>query len=532
MDAVRKRLTPQKHELVDVAFGVVLALLGVFGFRTTFSGGEELLVGVPAVVLGAALGYVLAKLRAPLLVGVAVSAVVFFVLAGPVALRHRAIAGFLPGPEAVSAVASGLVNSWIRLLTTLPPAGEAGDLLTVPYFCGFAGGVLTVVLALRLRRVPLCVVPPTALLVIGVLFGTRRPASLLLQGAVFGALTIAWVSVRHRRAREITTTAMPRQRVALAVGLVMIAGLGGIVVGPRLPGAGANDRFVLRDEVEPPFDPLSEPSALAAYRNYSDEDVREDDVVTVRGLPQDARLRISVMDDYDDLVWRATGSGSVLSGEYLRVGARIPSDGLGDERRVDVEIHKPHGVWVPLAGDVTSLDFEGDDAERLTDEVRVSPETDTAAVPGELEAGDRYSFTAEFAPLPSIEELSKMPLDGRFRRETDAAVPTEFVTQASEWAGAASSPHAELSAIASVLRTDGRFSDGGPEANPKSAPGHSLLRLLQFLDNDNPFGNGEQFGAALGLLAKARGIPVRVVMGFVNEDGGDVVTFTGEDIDA
>ena len=49
---------------------------------------------------------------------------------------------------------------------------------------------------------------------------------------------------------------------------------------------------------------------------------------------------------------------------------------------------------------------------------------------------------------------------------------------------------------------------------------------------EQPFGNGEQFGAAQGLLAQARGVPVRVVMGFVNEAGQDEVTFRGEDLEA
>ena len=50
--ALLERVRPHRAEAVDVAFAVVLSVLGVIGFRTTFSGGEELLVGVPAVVLG------------------------------------------------------------------------------------------------------------------------------------------------------------------------------------------------------------------------------------------------------------------------------------------------------------------------------------------------------------------------------------------------------------------------------------------------------------------------------------------------
>lgn len=529
---VVERVRPAHSEWVDAAFGIVLAAIGVVGFRTSFSGSEELTVGLPAVGLGGVVGYGLAKLRAPLLVAVATATAVFFVMGAPVALRHHAVGGVLPSPAAIGGLADGVINGWIELLTTLPPAGRAGDLLAIPYLCGFAGAVLSVGLAVRFPKQPFCLVPPALVLAVSVLMGTKRPASLVLQGAVFAALTIAWASVRHRRHREINRTRLGPQRSALALGLLGVAAVGGIVLGPNLPGADANDRYVLRDEVEPPFDPLTEPSALAGFRNYTDQDGRDDDILTVSGLPEGARLRLASMDDYDGLVWRSTGSGSVMAGEYLRVGAEIPTDGFGTDHEVQVEIHRPHGVWVPLGGDVSSLTFRGDDAERLDDEVRVSLSTDTAAVPSDLEPGDRYTFTAEFVELPDPEQLRELPLDGRYRRGEGLDVPEEFLTLAGEWAGDAQTVYAELANIGEQLRTEGRYTDGGPDARPISPPGHSLARMLSFITPENPFGNGEQFAAAFGIMAQSRGLPARVVMGFVNEDGDDEVTFRGEDIQA
>ena len=116
------RLRPDRSDLVDAGFAVVLASLGVIGFRTVFSGGEELWVGIPSVLVGTALGYVLAKFRVPLLASTAIAIVVFFVLGGPVALHHRAAAGVLPSPSAVTGLADGTVHGWKQLLTSLPPA--------------------------------------------------------------------------------------------------------------------------------------------------------------------------------------------------------------------------------------------------------------------------------------------------------------------------------------------------------------------------------------------------------------------------
>ncbi len=65
-----------------------------------------------------------------------------------------------------------------------------------------------------------------------------------------------------------------------------------------------------------------------------------------------------------------------------------------------------------------------------------------------------------------------------------------------------------------------------------SPPGHSLARLARFLGAPQWVGNGEQYAAALGLLARAEGIPARVVMGFTPEDQGDVTTVRGADVAA
>ena len=525
-------LRPQRADLVDIAFGCALTALGVVGFGTIFAGGDELIVGLPATLVGAVVGYVLVRLRVPLLTAVAWATVTFFVLGGPLALRHRALAGFLPSLDAVLGLADAVINSWIRLLTTLPPSGDAGDLLAVPYLCGFAGGALTVALARRYPDRAFCVLPPTVVLVVSVLMGTKLPASLLLQGVVFAALTIAWVSTRHHRNRTVRHGAVSRSRLVAAAGLLAVSAVSGVFVGPRLPGADPAERYVLRDDVEPPFDPLTEPSPLAAYRNYTDQDVREDEVLTVRGLPDGARLRIAAMDAYSGTEWRATGSGSVVAGEYLRVGAEIPAEGFGPEVEVSVEIHKPEGVWVPLAGDVTSLDFDGERGAVLDDEVRVSVQTDTAAVPRRLQPGDRYRFTTELVDLPAQDVLVETALDPRFNRGEGVAVPAEFVSRAADWAANQPTAYAEMLAIAEGLQTEGAYSDGGQDANPVSPPGHSLRRLLDFISIEQPFGNGEQFAAAQGLMAQALGVPVRVVMGFVNEDGGDEVTFHGGDIEA
>src|SRR5699024_9465040 len=172
-------------------------------------------------------------------------------------------------------------------------------------------------------------------------------------------------------------------------GLLGVSAVGGILIGPYLPGA-SPDRYVLREEVVPPFQPLTEPSPLASYRNYTDEDKQDEDVLTVSGLPVGGRVRMASMDRYNGLVWQVSGDGSDLAGEFRHVGSELPTEIEGTTHDLEVTVHRPHGVWVPMAGDVAGLDFLGDRSDELGDDVRVNVETDTAAVPDGLEAGDSY----------------------------------------------------------------------------------------------------------------------------------------------
>src|SRR5699024_11694880 len=142
---------------------------------------------------------------------------------------------------------------------------------------------------------------------------------------------------------------------------------GGILVGPHLPGS-TRERYVLRDEVVPPFEPLTEPSPLAGYRNYTDEDRREDEILTVTGLPLGERIRIASMDRYNGLVWQVSGDGSDLAGEFRHVGTNLPTDLDGSPAELEIEVHRPHGVWMPLAGDVATITIPDGRAEQLADQ--------------------------------------------------------------------------------------------------------------------------------------------------------------------
>lgn len=522
------RFSPTRTEAVDLAFAVVLLVLGIVGFGSTFAGNEEILTGVPAVLAGGTVAYVCAKLRVDPLPAIAVGAVVFVLLASPIALTSDALFRVLPTPASVQGMVSGLVSGWVRLLTSLPPAGEAGNLLMVPYAVGFVGAALTIVVAVLWPRSPACVMGPVAVMVVSQLFGTREPASLLLQGIVFGAVLIAWLAIRESRRREIVIGVPGRQRLVQGGGLVVVLAAAASVVGPALPGADANPRFVLREQIEPPFDPLAEPSPLAGYRRYTGAENEDAPVLEVTGLPAGATIRLAVLDDYDGLVWRATGDGSAPAGRFVRIGEEVPGQAEGTAATIDLTVLQPHGVWLPTVGEVRRVDL-GTDERR--DQMRFNPETHTAAIPAGVAVGETYTLDVVLPASAPDEDLSGLPVDAAYGEARDD-LPNEIVEYAAQLSGGAEAPYVIVSRIAEQLRTDGAFSDGGPDASVTTPPGHGLSRLARFLGAPQWVGNGEQYAAALGLLARAQGVPARVVMGFTPERRADKVTITGADVTA
>jgi hypothetical protein len=548
----RDRLRPTRSDWIDLGFAVALCSLAIIGFRTSFSGHEELTVGIPAVLVGAGVGYVIAKLRQPLVVSAALGIAAFFLFGG-IALHDDALLWILPTPAVFTELVDGLVHGWARLLTTLPPAGQAGNLLAMPYMCGFVGASLCVILALRTSRWPWCIVPPVGVLVTTVLFGVDEPAALVLQGAVFGGVAIAWASMREQRRRGVDDHATIGHRLARA-GLILVAVvLGAVLIGPKLPLADAHDRYVLRDTVEPPFDPSEYPSPLAGYRNYKigegerDFEKRRDEVLmTVDGLPEGAAIRWAVMDDYDGLAWRVVGAGTDASGRFDHVGDKIENPSDGAAASVTFEIEEPAddakgvdgSIWVPLVGAPTGVHFAGPRADELTEAFRFNRATDAGAAPIELHAGDRYTVDTVIPPAYSADELAGLGIDRDLLTALDeAVVNAEYESKPIASIGlddkvVYDDAYSQATALRDYFVDNGVYNDGGPKASESNLivpPGHGLSRLVPFIgDNESMIGNDEQYAAALALLARAHGLPARVVMGWRPETGGRVELTRGD----
>ncbi len=563
----------------DVAGLGGLGALALFGFRSAYGGTRYFLAGVVGLVVGMAVAWLGARRRLGAFTTALIAVIGYFVVGGVVVAQGETIAGFVPTPGSLEAMADGAVAGWARLLTSLPPVGEADNLLAVPLLSGLLCGLLALTVSLRSRKPLFALAFPTAVLALGILFGTQQPASLLLQGVVFAVVALSWASYRYQARRRIDTG---RRRSTRWIGVVAMLGLAAAVsiqFGESIPGAD-RPRVVLRDDIDPPFDPSDYPSPLVGYRSFTNgppdnaEDTRPPSVgwrhtelFEVSGLPDDERLRLATLDTYDGTVYEV-GSGSGSSGYFQRVGESVTPDlsgAEGEERTVEIEVLEgrqvgpdegaersldPYAdIWLPLPANPTSVEFDSDRAERseeIASSLRLNVNTGAAAVPVRLTAGDRYTVTFMDVDEPDLAgledpELGKDSLpkpymatavqSGADRYTSGAIGDCDPDGSGAEGSGSATTdpdaaepeqsvanPVHAVEVLGGNLRQCGGLDDG------RQGPGgHTAARLNAMMPNVDGvmLGNGEQFAPLAALMADAIGVDARVVMGFRPREDSD-----------
>lgn len=534
---------PAAEVRVDLVFSAALVLLCLVGFSTTYYGYAWLLVGGVGVVLGLLVSHLVVSRRWPAAVTLVGLALVYLLLGGPLTV------GAAPTPDLVTELANTAVRGWKTLLTSLPPIDSRGPLMALPFLFGLVGAAATYTVARRWRRSYAALLVPLVLLGLSIALGTLTPASVALQGAVFALVCIGWSSLRTGRGRPTLQDGGGRRtRAATVAVLLAVAVVGGLFVGPHLPGSDDADRTVWRTALEPPFDVSQFPSPLAGFRKYTEPNASElfdRTLFDVEGLPEGTPLRLATLDTFDGSVW---GAGNVAAGTattgagtggtsaddaatFRRVGSHIAASGPGREVTATVRIAADgySDVWLPTAGVVTGIDFASDDprSTSLADSLRFNVATNTGVVPATLRGGDAYQLTAmvpdQPAALPSAVSVEGAPI-------VDTQALGFMDAKLDAWSGQQSDPWTKVVAIAKAMRA-GAYTDGGPPGNYQNVflPGHSLARLQRFVRSDQMAGDDEQYAAALALAANRLGIQARVVFGATPAASGEV---KGSDIHA
>jgi hypothetical protein len=549
-----KRDRPGAGYLVvnTLAIWLATAIVGV-ALWPIYQSVALVLMVVVATLLGslvAILGVVF-RWSPPIVLGATV--VGFAAVGVPVAVPAEAMAGVLPTTAGLRDLVSGVALGWKQLLTITLPVGQYEALL-VPFFALIL--VLTVLalsIALRSRAGDVAVLGPIILFVAAIAFGSEValwPLQLSLGLLVVSLLWIVWRRWYRRRAsiraldrRVQGEAAAPRElaadnrfvglRTLLSAGLILVLATGtAVAASAALPPAGSRD--VLRTTTPQPFEPRDYVSPLSGFRSYWQQPKTDRVMLTVRGMPADARIRIATLDSYDGVVY-TVGSAAVdsASGSFTRVPYKFDQSGVkGQQVSLGVEVQSYSGVWLPTIGQLEKVSFSGSDASKLRNGFFYNDTTGTAADLGKLKAGDDYTIDAVVPRQPTMAQLASVDA-GSAAVPPLGALPAQLTSVLNGYVEGKTSQGGKLVAMIKALKANGYVSHGVLASDPPSRSGHGVDRINELLTDQLMIGDAEQYSVTAALMARELGFPARVVMGFAPKSTGTgSVEIRGSDVSA
>ncbi|WP_167051560.1 transglutaminase domain-containing protein [Salinibacterium sp. ZJ77] len=539
-----RRALPSVRTWFDVAVLLALALLGVIGFTPSYGGFSFLAAGIGGLLIGALTGVLTTMLRMGALLTLATALVAYFVFGPAIAVPGQTIFGVVPTLQSFASVAIGTVYGWADLLTLSTPVGAPVYIAVVPYAATWLVALVSTLLAMRWLatrprtawRFAIAIIPAFALYLVGILVGTQEAYQAGVRGIVFAVLVLIWLGWREPVGGVAASAdrSLLRRKVAGTAAIAILAAAVGGGAGYWL--APANDqRFVLREEIDPPFDPLDYPSPLAGFRHFSKQ-VVDDVMFTVDGLQQGDRIRMATLDSFTGKLWNVTGAAASSggSGSFALVGRSLPPAPLltpEAQGEIEIEIVGYSDVWLPGVGYPTDFQLLGDDALARSDSLRYNAATGSMVLISGVSEGDRYRAEVVTQQTPTIPELADVPV-AAVELPPVSGVPDVVSAKAQEWAGASTSPAEQLEAIRLSLMQG--YLSHGRTGEAVSRAGHGADRITDLLERPQMVGDEEQYASAFALMARSLGYPARVVMGFAPDvpEGGGTVSVTGDDVTA
>ncbi|MCU1513803.1 MAG: hypothetical protein JWO10_893, partial [Microbacteriaceae bacterium] len=445
---------------VDIAVLVVLIVLGIIGFEPSFGGYGFLVAGLGGLVVGAGTAIVTSLFRLNTVVTILVAIILYYLFGTALAIPEQGLFGLLPTLQSLSSLTVGTVFGWSDIVTLRTPVGAPQYIAVVPYVATWLVALVSVTLATRWLtrtrrtawRFGIALIGPVALYLAGILIGTDQPFQAGVRGIVFAALALVWLGWRRPSGGAIAQAGANRLRnrklagtAVVIAGAVLIGGGGGFLLAPP-----NNERFVLREEIKPPFDPLDYPSPLSGFRNYSKQ--KTDDVImTVAGLKTGDVVRLATLDSFTGKLWNVTGSETQTggSGSFDLVGRQLPEPSFitpVERKNVTFTIKDYDDVWIPSVGYPSSIVFTAGDAKGQADSLRYSESTGTAVLTTGITKGDVYTINAEVQKVLSPEDLAKTPV-ASVSLPPVVGSPDVVTAKAQEFAGTAATPISQLEAI-------------------------------------------------------------------------------------
>ncbi|GAA4942388.1 hypothetical protein GCM10023224_25950 [Streptomonospora halophila] len=436
----------------------------------------------------------------------------------------------VPGPRddlwwgTVDAVA----HSGARILTTSLPTAVAADTLALPSLGVWLAGAASVLAVRAGSPLTALLCPLVALAGAAVLNGpdirpAYYPAALFALAAVVllaaaadsspgpggGAgpagtgAAVAPITARRTRSGRIAG-ALPRA-LSLSAVLALVAGLTAYVGPLALYGAPIRPADP-RAAVVPPEEDTAAVSPLSYLAGWSAEPGRRLLRVT---SDQPTELRWVTLSDFDGVTWLPAGRYRASSQVLPEPEHEVPP---GRPRRVTVDVEELPGHWLPAAGlprrvEGTPVAFE--------------PASATLRTRSGAAAGLHYRVVGSAPEYrePDLKQAGEPDLE-EFAEylELPAGAPEEIERIAEAYGDG--TPYERANRLAGHLRANYGFA-------PEAPGGHGYANLAELLVPPHEQGGGGtsgQFASAFALLARASGLPSRVVVGFGKGtaiDGGD-----------
>ena len=537
---------PGRRTWVDVAVLLVLSFLGVLGFEPPFGGYGFLFAGLGGLALGAAVGILASMYRLNTIATTLGAVLAYFLVGSAVAVPDQAIGFVLPSLASLASLAIGAVYGWADIVTLQTPIGAPQYIQVVPYVATFVVALVATTLSTRWLpdrprvawRHGVMLIGPGLLYLAGILTGTDSPYQAGIRGVSFAVVSLVWVAWRRPTAGAASAASALRVRnrkitgtAILVIGAVLIGGGSAFVLAPP-----KDERFVLREEIDPPFDPLQFASPLSGFREYSK--VRRDEVLfSVGGLEPGDVVRLATMDSFNGKLWNVTGPETETdgSGSFALVGRELAQQDFitpTPRNDVTVAIVGYDDVWLPSIGYPTELDFTGGPATEQTDSLRYNASTGTVVLTTGLVEGDSYRLDTQVQRIIPADTLDPISV-AAITQPPIVDNPDVTTSKAQEYAGGAVTPAAQLEAIRVNLAEQGFLSHGLASDTAPSRAGHGADRINDLLSGNQMIGDEEQYASAFALMATTFGYPARVVMGFAPDIiAGEQTEVLGSDVTA
>ncbi|MDH3681161.1 MAG: DUF3488 domain-containing protein, partial [Acidimicrobiia bacterium] len=338
-----------RRETAPVVLEVAAALLvpaAAFGFIRVFVDANAITPIIGAALLSTAVAVLLRRIRVPLAAAAALSLVFLSALIINRFAPGTARFGFIPTGATVDQAGLLIDELVLKFQELKTPVDALDPFIAAAMIAAWIMAFLTDWGAMRLRLAFEPVLPAGLLFIFAAVLGAGTHqvlATLVLATAVaFWAVAQRSVNLAEGNAWLANDRRRGSAGVAQAAAVFAAAALiAGIIVGPRLPGAGAEEMLSFRDQGDPTR------VVVSPYVNI------ESRLVEQTGTPlftvtsaQPAYWRLAGLDEYDDSIWKVAGNFSPEDGA---LPGRETQGGVREDIQQDFSISALREIWLPAA---------------------------------------------------------------------------------------------------------------------------------------------------------------------------------------